>query len=289
LDRSRHNCAIAPSACGYPDATNTGAPAGITLRAVPSQLSSGPGWHWDSRGWVEIDGDGAMFSHYSIEANVDVSASGVVVSDNRISVRGQSFGVSVRHARNVRVEHNTISSPAAAGSDRLLVGLKDIYGDSSGLHVVGNDIFHSSTGVQLDDGVVQDNYIHDVGFTNGDHLNGIMSNGGRQRLTISHNTVLNSHEQTDAIALFEDFGVQSDRVIENNLLGGGAYSLYGGANPGGAATSNIRIIDNRFAVLYSPTSGRFGPYTAFDPDGTGNVWAGNIRDDTGASVDVSTT
>jgi hypothetical protein len=284
LDRSRHNCAPHPSTCGYPDATNTGVPAGTTLRAVPSQVRSGPGWHWDSRGWVEIDGDGATFSHYSVAANVDVTASGAVVTENRISVRGQSFGVSVRHARNVRVQHNTISSPVALGRDRLLVGVKDIYGDATGLRVRANNISHASTAVQLDDGVVTDNYIHDFGFTSGDHLNGIMSNGGRRPLTISHNTVLNSYAQTDAIGLFEDFGVQTNRTVTNNLLGGGGYSLYAGANPGGARTSNIRITDNRFAVIFFPASGRFGPYTAFDPAGPGNVWAGNIRDDTGAPV-----
>ena len=30
------NCAAKPSSCGYPDATNTGVPAGTTLKSVPS-------------------------------------------------------------------------------------------------------------------------------------------------------------------------------------------------------------------------------------------------------------
>ncbi|HET6210893.1 MAG TPA: hypothetical protein VFD94_10945, partial [Jatrophihabitans sp.] len=52
VDSSLRNCIVSPSGCGYPDASNTGVPASMVLKAVPSQVSSGPGWHWDSRGWV---------------------------------------------------------------------------------------------------------------------------------------------------------------------------------------------------------------------------------------------
>src|SRR6185437_5298996 len=41
-------CAAKPSTCGYPDATNTGVPAGTTLKSVPSQVSSGPGWAYNA-------------------------------------------------------------------------------------------------------------------------------------------------------------------------------------------------------------------------------------------------
>src|SRR6185437_1421378 len=42
------NCAAKPSTCGYPDATNTGVPSGTTLKQVPSQVSSGPGWSYNA-------------------------------------------------------------------------------------------------------------------------------------------------------------------------------------------------------------------------------------------------
>ena len=42
------NCAATPSKCGYPDATNTGVPAGTTLKSVPAQVSSGPGWYYNT-------------------------------------------------------------------------------------------------------------------------------------------------------------------------------------------------------------------------------------------------
>ena len=34
------NCAATPSNCGYPDAANTGVPAGTTLKSVPGQVIS---------------------------------------------------------------------------------------------------------------------------------------------------------------------------------------------------------------------------------------------------------
>src|ERR1700729_2930008 len=71
------NCAAAPSKCGYPDATNSGVPAGTALKAVPGQVSSGPGWHYDSRGWVEVTGAGANLTGLSIPYNVDITASNV--------------------------------------------------------------------------------------------------------------------------------------------------------------------------------------------------------------------
>ncbi|HEX4728549.1 MAG TPA: hypothetical protein VH298_12175, partial [Jatrophihabitans sp.] len=102
VDRALRNCVGSPSACGYPDASNTGVPASVALKAVPSQVSSGPGWHWDSRGFVKITGSNTVFSGYSVEATVDVSsASNVLISNNRITVGGDTFGVSLRHTRNV--------------------------------------------------------------------------------------------------------------------------------------------------------------------------------------------
>ena len=61
------NCAAAPSACGYPDATNTGVPAGTALLTVPGQVSSGPGWHYDPRGWVEVTGNGATLTGLDVD------------------------------------------------------------------------------------------------------------------------------------------------------------------------------------------------------------------------------
>lgn len=280
------NCAASPSRCGLPDASNTGVPAGASvLKNVPSQVSSGKGWHFDSRGWVQVDGNGAVLNGLNIPCNVNVTASNVTISNSRITVSGESsIGVSLRHTSNVTITHNVITGVNST-SGRMMAGVKDIYGDSAGLSVVGNNIMDASTGVQLESGLVQGNYIHSPGYLPGDHINGITSNGGKPGLlTITGNTILNSMNQTDAIGLFEDFGSQANRMITGNLLAGGGYPIYAGQNTGGAATAHIVVTNNRISTLYFANGGQWGPVTAFNAGGTGNSWSGNVWDGTGAAL-----
>jgi len=221
-----------------------------------------------------------VFEGYDVAGSVNVTGAGAVVRSNRIHEAGGMFGVGVRHAENVTVERNTIFG-GSAGSDRLLVGVKDVYGDVTNLRVLGNNIYWFSTGVQMEAGVIQDNYIHDPGYAEGDHLNGITNNGGvTAQLTIQHNTVFNAVGQTDAISLFQDFGLQANRLIDNNLVAGGGYTMYGGDGSYGP-TSNIKFTNNRFARIYYPNSGYYGHIASFTATGTGNAWTGNIWDDTG--------
>ena len=256
----------------------------MALKTVPGQVSSGPGWHWDSRGWVEVDGNGAVLTGLYIPHNLDITASNVTINHVRVVNSGRSsFGISLRHTRNVTIENSAISG-VNARSGRLMVGVKDVYGDSTGLSVLNNDISMASTGVQVGAGLVQGNYIHNLGFIPGDHVNGVTSNGGTTGLlTIQHNTIFTDHGQTDAVSLFQDFGVQANRVINDNLLAGGSYTIYGGKGSKGAS-SNITITNNRIGNRYYPRGGHYGPVTAFDSSGSGNVWSGNIWDSTGRPI-----
>ncbi len=244
---------------------------------MPEDVTSGSGWHWDSRGWLEVNGDGAVVENVQVRGPVDVTGSGVTVRNALILVSGDTWGVALRHTTNATVTHTTIGSVGL--SPRLLVGIKDMYGDAVGTSVTANDIAGTSTGVQIGSGLIRDNYIHDLGMTDGDHVNGITSNGSSGRLVIEHNTVLNPFAQTDAIGLFQDFGVESDRLISNNLLAGGGYTLYGGDNQRFGVTHDITVIGNRFSRIYFATGGSYGPVASFDAQGKGNSWSGNFWDE----------
>lgn len=274
--RVSHQCDSQAASCGaFPDAVNSGVPAGMKLLAVPGQVSKGPGWYYDPRGWVEVDGNGAVLQGLSIPYDVDVTASDVTIKNDAIEDTGNGFGVSLRHTHNVTIEHSDIYG-GNAGSQRLMVGIKDIYGDCTGTQILGNNIWYTGTGIQVYSGLIQDNYIHNMGYISGDHINGITSNGGTQQLTIKHNTILVDHDQTDAIGLFEDFGVEANVLITDNLLAGGGYTIYGGQNTGGPATYNIVITNNQISTMYYPQGGYFGPGAAFSSGGRGNVWSGNV-------------
>lgn len=278
-----HDCTAAPHLCGYPDAANTGVPAGMRLRQVPAQVSRGPGWYYDPRGWLEVDGNGAVLQGLSVTHTIDVSASDVTIKDVQVTQPGNYFGIDLRHTHNVTIEDSDISSPYS-DAQRLMVGIKDVYGDSTGTRILADNIWHTATGVQIGAGLIEGNYIHSVGYRAGDHVNGITVNGGTAPLQIRHNTVFVNLGQTDAISLFEDFGVEANKVIADNLVAGGGYSIYGGQNSGGPAAYNIRIVGNRISRLYYQHGGQFGPLAAFNPDGRGDVWSGNIWDGSGARV-----
>jgi hypothetical protein len=282
------DCAASPHVCGYPDATNTGAPASIHLLSVPGQVSSGPGWKYDPRGWVEVYANGTVLSGLYIPFNLDISASNVTIKNVEVVQTGQSFGISLRHTSNVTIEDSDIYSPYAFGPNRLQVAIKDVYGDSTGTTVESDNIRHTSTGIQLSEGTVKDNYVHDLACMAGDHVNGIVSDAGvAGGLTITHNTVFNPAGQTDAIALFEDFGAQFDVRITDNLLAGGGYTIYGGANADRWTPSNIVITGNRFARTYYLKGGFYGPAAAVATSGqNGDIWSGNVWDGTGRPINL---
>ncbi len=282
------DCAAAPSACGFPDATTTGVPAGqdAALKTVPGQVSSGPGWSFNPAGWVQVTGNNAVLSGLYIPYNVNVTgAASVTIENDLITGSGQtSYGVTLRHTTNTTIASNTISG-LNTSSGRLMVGVKDIYGDSTGLQVLNNNIQDTGTGIQAEQGLLQGNYIHTMGYLPGDHINGITSNGGfTNTLTINHNTILVNHNQTDAIGLFEDFGTQQNRTITNNLLGGGSYAIYAGQNTGAAPTSNIVITGNHITTDLYPNGGVYGPITAYNPTAPGDTFTGNTWDNTGQTI-----
>ncbi len=276
------NCTAVPSACGYPDATNSGVPAGTALLAVPGQVSSGLGWHYVSSGYVAVTGSGAVLSGLYIPYNVDVTASNVTIKNSKIVTSG-SFVVSLRHTSNVTITHSTISG-ANATTGRAGVDISDIYGDSTGMNITGNNISNFKTAVQVTTGVISGNYIHDPGYVSGDHTNGIFDTGTTQALSITGNTILNSFGQTDAISLDDStpYSPIANKTVTGNLLGGGSYTIYGGNSLGNTST-NMHIDNNRFSQAYFSRSGQYGPVAYYNTSAT-NTWTGNFYDSTGANI-----
>ena len=272
-----------PHRCGFPDATDTGVPAKTILKRVPGQVSSGPGWHYDPRGFVDVNGTGAVLSGLSLACGVSVTASRVTIRDVKIVTSGQSaMGVALRHVHDVTIEHSTIAG-TNTGSGRLMVGVKDVYGDATGTRILANNIFQGSTGVQIYQGRIQGNYIHHLGMIPGDHVNGVTTNGDTRPLAIRHNTIFVSYAQTDAIGLFQDFGVVANVTIDDNLLAGGGYALYGGEGSKGRP-SHIVVTGNRISTKFFRRGGYWGPAVDFAARAPGDAWSGNVWDSTGRPV-----
>lgn len=263
------NCVVRPSRCGYPDETNTGVTAGVVLR--PS-------------GSVTADRDGQVIEGLDITGEINVRASDVVIRQTRITggkeVGNADWVVVIRPgAENLVIEDSEIRTPA--GSEQDIACILNI-GDARPT-ITRVDIHGCSAGVSSGGGLVQESYIHDLAFTPGlSHVVGVASNGGGG-LTVRHNTILNTYPQTAAVALYQDFERQADNVIEDNLVAGGSYCFYGGEGDLGAA-QDIRIVRNRLSGVFFPQCGRHGPLAAFDHAGPGNVFQGNIWDESGKEV-----
>ena len=272
---SRGGCMAIPHKCGFPDATNTGLPAGMKLKTVPGQVSVGRGWSYSSSDHqVEVTGNGAVLSGLSIPCDVNITASSVTIKDDRV-VTGGPYDISMRHTTGVTIENSTIGGLNATAG-RVNSAISDLYGDSTGMVIKDNNISAFRSAVQISAGLVIGNYIHDPGYISGDHTNGVIANGGTEPLTIYHNTILNDLSQTDAITIdtLQIPGPVTNKVIEDNLLAGGAYPIYGGA-AFGHTTSHILIENNRFGQVFYPKSGQFGPVAYFDSTRAGNIWSGN--------------
>ena len=284
--QAQGDCVTVPHACGFPDETNTGVPGGTTLQSVPGQVSSGPGWYYDGTdNEVVVDADGTVLSGLSISCDLVIEASDVTVQDVRV-VTGGYFGISLSHTTGVTIEDSTISGQNST-TGRVGSAIDDVYGDSTGIVIRNNDISLFKTGVQVSNGLIIGNYIHDPGYIKGDHTNGIYVGGTTKPLTIYGNTIFNDLGQTDDISLDAPSSGQAvaNKFVVDNLLAGGGYSIYGGSARNDR-TSNIVIEDNEFGQLYYPEGGRYGPAAYVDLQQAGNVWSGNVWSKTGAEAMV---
>ncbi len=297
------NCVPDVGACGYPDAETSGVPGTDVLQEVPNQVSSGPGWHFDSRGFVQVTGNGANLSNLLIPYSVNITASNVTLNDDLIThgvitganLRGHTeadpapdpsldYAITLRHTSDVTIENTTIDG-LEVGSTTLGGGIEDVNGDSTGLQISSDNIADTSAAIQADAGTITGNYLHsEMTGADGTKVMGIESNGGSGSLTIEDNTVLVGTSTSYAIGLFSDHGTQANKTVEGNILAGGNYVIYGGFSNGGPDTSNMQVTNNRISRYFYPNGGAFGPGAHWDVAGPGNVWSGNFWDDTLAPI-----
>jgi hypothetical protein len=262
-------------------ANGAGVDPNVTLKLIPQDARSGPGWKWDSRGWVSITGPSTVFEGFSTAGTVQVDANGVVIRNVKVVHGGNGWGIRIDHAKNTTISNCEVGGLNTT-TGRLSTGIGTVYGDEGDVTVQSCDIYFTKNGINLSRGLVEDNVIRRMGSIPGDHVNSITSNVSTGKLTIRHNRLLNQIPQTDAIGLFQDFGGQHDVVIDSNYVSGGGYTIYGGA--GATKTYNIVITNNRFGRDYYVRSGYWGPAAYFDKTGSGNAWSNNSWADTGKLI-----
>ena len=271
-DRGLRDCAVQPSRCGYPDQTNTGVPVGTYLRPSESVVASE---------------DGQVIDGLDITGEISVEADNVIIRNTRVTggrdVGNADWVIIMRPgAENLRIEDSELMTPAGSAQD--IACLLNIGNGQPTL--VRVDIHGCSAGVSSGGGLVVDSYVHDMAEVPGQsHDVGIASNGGGG-MTILHNTVINQLGQTAAIAFYQDFSPQADNLVQDNLLAGGGYCLYGGTGARGP-TRDIRFLDNRLSKSVFAACGSYGVLASFAEQDPGNAFTGNYWDESGDDVSAS--
>ncbi|PTM97179.1 calcium-binding protein [Mycoplana dimorpha] len=233
--------AAAPAAATanhFPDASNTGVPAGTQLTAY-----TGP---------MTITKAGTVIDGKIITGQLLVTAPDVVIKNSVIKYDGW-WGIQAEKGPNITVMNSEFVGPGySASSNSAILG--------SGTFI-GNDISKSENGITLSGGssVVKGNYIHDLEAAGSPHYDGISVQGGQNGVLIEGNTI--DSTQTSDIIIKSDFGNINNVTINNNLLIGDAgYAVYSYGGVNGYKTTNIKITNNHVE------KGHYGYYAVKDSD-----------------------
>lgn len=247
-----------PAGCAlpaYPDATCTGVPTGIVLTVVPGDFTvNTPGF--------TIDGQ-------DIQGCVTVKAPGITIKNSRITCLGfigvDNWGYAVTGPSDwLTVQDSEIhcnNGPGTGVGEQYVIALR--------LNVHGCE-----NGFDVDQGFrIEGNYIHDLTQSAEAHSDGIQMWSTVNGVTIEHNTIFSNTNGVDGTsAIISPSAGTTDVLIQDNLMAGGAFTLY--CRQAGAGT-NYRVINNHFSTrFHDPKVGFYGPWTDCQDEAvvTGNVY-----------------
>jgi len=256
---------VQPPPNGFPDASNTGTPVGVTLHTCTSPITnSGTYDLCQFNGPLEIYASNVNITRSLILGPVRPiePETGLVISDTTINCQCLST--------------NDNDTPVAIMENNFTLIRVNIYNAGHGVSAKNNV-------------TVQDSYIHGLGGNTQAHKNGIFVGDGHHQRFIHNNVECNDGSErgcTAAIGIYDDFSDVYDVVIDNNLLNtNGAYCFYGSGGPSKAYVSyNITFTNNHFGRKFEPNCAVLGPVTYWDSSQPGMVWSGNVWDDTGQIV-----
>jgi hypothetical protein len=299
----RRNCFDHPSACGYPDEGSSGVPRGTTLTPVGrASLPSGASWNAATHE-LSINAPGTAISGLDVDGYVVVRASGVTIRKTRITLAGSAgFALAIASESGA---HGTKLVNVDVGGVAGGVGITAAVNNrgSNDLTIVGSQLHDCAECFQNEARSGGTTTIRDSYMRSSDpapqcaadcpHYEVAYTSGNPGPMLLEHNTMLNPVDQTAVVFVNEDR--HDDLTIKDNLLAGGGYTIYGGAN-----SRRQVITGNRFAAAFQRagldthsggrwpipgvctprrSSGCFGNLASV-PSRTQLTWSGNYWDDT---------
>jgi len=266
-----------PSVSGFPNANNTGVPAGTNLT--------------NYTGSCTITTNNVVIDAKTINCDVAIRAKGVVIKRSKIN--GQ-LGTSEETPYSYTLQDSEVDAGvvqgAAVGSTNMTILRSDIRGGATSVYCYSNC-------------TVRESWLHGQRLPAGAdwHLGAFLANddgldpGGTTNAVLVHNTIHCDALPNSAdggcsgnINLYGDFGPISHVTIDNNLFGantGISYCVYGGESSSKPYPNadHVVIINNVFQRGTNGKCGAFGPVSSFSTSRPGNQWTNNVWDN-GAPV-----
>ncbi|GAA3551681.1 hypothetical protein GCM10022197_03280 [Microlunatus spumicola] len=217
-----------------------------------------------------------MIDGKKITSCLVIKANNVTIRNSLITSGGCYFNVLADNGNTgIQLTDVEIDGQGNTGGDSAING--------GGFTCLRCDLHGTVDGIKAQSNVVvQDSWIHDLTIGNDSHNDGIQSLGTTS-LKVLHNRIVMADGATSAIILSTGSASDMRNVqISGNLLGGGAFTVYGGYEAGRdtlSKISNISVTNNRFTTSVFPRGGAFGPLTSVDSPVavSGNTWADGTR------------
>ena len=245
----------------YPSADCTGVPAGTSLSAHSGDL--------------EIGTANTVIDGLDIRGCVFVRAPGVVIRRTRITCPGggvASFADAYSGQgvvlEDVEISCGNVKGSSAVGDYNFTVRRANIHSCENGFDVDGRV-------------TIEHSYIHDlIAFdpASDPHSDGAQITPVGRDINIVHNTIYAGDGTSAIISPTVSSGVVTNVLIKDNLMAGGAYTLYCQQDGSG---NNYQVINNRFSTRFYPSVGAFGAWTECGDETQVN---GNVIHETGQPV-----
>lgn len=192
-------------------------------------------------GNMSVSTPGTVVEGRDIRGCVSVNAADVTIRNTKITC-GFAYGIfTYQNTVNLTVEDVEID---CGGTPTTGIAGKNVT-------IRRADIYNCENGLSIDgDFTVIDSYIHDLRPDG--HVDAIQMNENASNIIIRHNTLFTQSPGGTAAIIAHPRG-QQNVFVENNLLGGGTYTLYCPRD----SSTNFRVTDNMWstAVLseFAPT------------------------------------
>ena len=261
-------------ACGFPSMDTTGPPTGTKFTYSAGFTASTPG---------------AVYDALNVHGGISITASNVTIENSHITdVNSDNSAINIAPGvTSVKILHDSIHGTNAVQSGSLAFAVS-YYGSSLDGVTIDHTNFYNGDRILAGYGTVANSYCFGgahFSSSGGDleHDECIYTDGAAPGIRAIHDTLINANpDQTAAIFVdnpaYGGGGVNGTVDVEDSLLAGGDYCLYGGDGSGTPHTGPVTIENNRFSRVYWPNCGQYGTHAYFADAVT--KWSGNVWDDT---------